>query len=88
MHAVIVDVSVSDVEDAQRHLREHTVPAVSQVPGFVAGFWMEHGEGKGHSVVIFESEDTATGAAQRVRENAPDSVTIEDVSVHEVVAHA
>ena len=88
MHAVIVDVSISDVEQARRELQERTVPTVSQAPGFVSGYWIEHGEGKGHSVVLFESEDHANAAAERVRSNAPETVTVENVSVHEVVAHA
>jgi hypothetical protein len=79
MHAVIVDVSISDMQ-AQQELRERVVPMVSQVPGFVSGFWMEAGEGKGHSVVIFESE--------QVRSNAPSAVTIESVDVRGVVARA
>ena len=88
LHAIIVDVSISDVEQAQRELRERTVPAVSQAPGFVSGYWIEHGEGKGHSVVVFETEEQATAMAERVRSNAPEAVTVENVSVHEVVAHA
>jgi len=51
MHAVIVDVSISDVEESQRELRERVIPSVSQVPGFVSGVWMEYGAGKGHSLL-------------------------------------
>jgi hypothetical protein len=88
MHAIIVDVSIGDVEKAQRELHERTVPAVSQAPGFVSGYWIEHGEGKGHSVVVFETEEQATAMADGVRSNAPEAVTVENVSVHQVVAHA
>jgi hypothetical protein len=88
MHAVIIDVSISDVDQAQRELRERVVPTVSQAPGFVSGFWMERGEGQGHSVVVFESEEAASAVAQQVRSNAPEAVTIDSVGVHEVVAHA
>lgn len=88
MHAVIVDVSISDPEQSQRELRERVVPMVSQAPGFVSGVWLEHGEGKGHSVVVFESQDAADRMAEMVRSVAPSGVTIETVSVHEVVAHA
>jgi hypothetical protein len=87
MYAVVVNVSITDVEQSQRELRERIVPMVSQVPGFVSGVWMEYGEGKGHSVVVFEGEDAANAMAQQVR-NAPSSVTVDDVSVHEVIAHA
>lgn len=88
MHAVIVDVSISDTEGSQQELRERVVPMVSQAPGFVSGFWMEAGEGRGHSVVIFESEEAAKRMADQVRSNAPSAVTIDSVDVREVVAHA
>jgi hypothetical protein len=87
MHAVIVDVSISDVEQARQELRERVVPMVSQVPGFISGFWIEAGPGKGHSVVIFESEHAAKGMAQQMR-SIPTRVTIENVHVGEVVARA
>jgi hypothetical protein len=88
MHAVVVDVSISDVEQAMQELRERVVPMVSQAPGFVSGFWMEAGEGKGHSVAFFESEEAATQAAAQVRPTAAAGVTIDSVEVREVVAHA
>lgn len=88
MYAVVVDVSISDTEQSQRALRERVVPMVSKAPGFVSGTWMEYGEGKGHSVVVFQDEDAANGMAQQVRGNVPPAVTIDNVSVHEVVAHA
>jgi hypothetical protein len=88
MHAVVVDVSISDVQQAQEELRGRVVPMVSQAPGFVSGFWMEAGEGKGHSVAVFESEEAATRAAEQVRPTAAAAVTIESVDVREVVAHA
>jgi hypothetical protein len=37
MHAVVVEVSISDPEGAEPVLREQVVPRVSQAPGFVAG---------------------------------------------------
>jgi hypothetical protein len=88
MHAVMVEVSISDNEQARSELVERTVPAVSQAPGFVSGYWLDAGEGRGRSIVVFESEEAANAVAERVGANAPESVTIENVSVHEVVAHA
>ena len=73
MHAVVVKVTINDPEAAQTALHEQTVPRVSQA---------------GLSMVIFESEDAAKGASERIRANAPDGVKIEDVEVREVVAHA
>jgi hypothetical protein len=88
MHAVVVDVSISDFEEAQRELRERVVPTVSQSPGFVSGVWLDAGEGRGHSVAVFETEEAANGMAEQVRSVAPAAVTIANVSVHPVVAHA
>ena len=86
MHAVIVDVSISDMEQARQELRERVVPVVSQMPGFISGLWIEAGRGKGHSVVIFDSENAAKRMAQQVR-SIPTHVTIERVDLGEVVAH-
>lgn len=49
---------------------------------------MEYGEGKGHSVVVFETEDAANAIAQQVRSTPPAAVTIDSVSVHQIVASA
>lgn len=87
MHAVVVDVTVNDREASVATLREQVVPMVSSVPGFVAGYWMEAGPSNGHSIAVFESEDAARAVAGRVE--APDgNVTIDNVEVREVVAHA
>lgn len=88
MHAVVIDVSITDADQAQRELRENVVPMVSQAPGFVAGYWMEAGSGKGHSVVLFESEEQAKNAAERASSNTPAPVTMDSVEVREVIAHA
>ncbi|HEV2786618.1 MAG TPA: hypothetical protein VGV67_09540 [Solirubrobacteraceae bacterium] len=87
MHAVVVRVTVNDVEGAEQVLREKTVPGVSQTPGFVAGYWTRSGN-SGLSMIIFDSEDAAKAAGERVPSFVPDAVTLEDVEVREVVAHA
>jgi hypothetical protein len=87
MYAVVVNVSITDIEEAQRELREEVVPMVTQVPGFVSGVWMEDGEGKGHSVAVLETKEAADAMAQQVRSSSM-SVAVADVSVHEVFAHA
>ena len=87
MHAVVVDVTINDRDGALAALRENVVPMVSSVPGFVAGYWMEAGPERGHSIAVFESEDSAKAVAGRV-ESPDGSVTIENVAVREVMAHA
>jgi len=87
MHAVVVTVSISDHEVAESHLQEQVVPGVSQAPGFVAGYWTRKDD-SGLGMVIFESEDAAEAMRERVPSMVPDVVTIEDIEVREVVAHA
>jgi hypothetical protein len=87
MHAVVVKVKINDPEGATTNLREQVVPQVKQAPGFVAGYWTRK-DGTGLSMLIVESEEAARNLSERVREMAPDEVTIEDVEVREVVANA
>lgn len=87
MHAVVVRVTINDVDASANALRENVVPRVSQAPGFVSGYWTRKGN-SGVSMVVFESEEAAQGMSEMVRSLAPDSVTIEDIEVREVVANA
>ena len=87
MHAVVVTVSLSDIETARKNLNEEVVPQVSQAPGFVTGYWTRKDD-SGIAMVIFESEDDAEAMSQRIPSIAPDVVTVENVEVREVEAHA
>ena len=87
MHAVVVKVRVNDPEAAESHLREQVVPGVSQAPGFVAGYWTRK-DNAGLAMIIFDSEDAANGASEQVPSMIPDAVTLDDVEVREVAAHA
>ena len=89
MHAIVVRVSISDPESAQKGLTEMVVPRVSQSPGFVAGYWTRSDDGtNGQSMLVFESEDAANAASEQVRGMVPDGVSLESIEVREVVAHA
>ena len=87
MHAVVVRVTINDPESATQELKERVVPTASQAPGFVAGYWTRR-DNTGLSMILFESEDAANSAVERVRQNVPDAVTLDDVEVREVVANA
>jgi hypothetical protein len=87
MHAVVVKVTINDLETAERALRDRVVPQVSQVPGFVTGYWTRKGD-SGLAMIIFESEEAANAAKERLPSGVPDSVTLEGVEVREVSAHA
>ena len=86
MHAVVVTVTVNDREAAEKRLRDQIVPRVSQLPGASAGYWARSEDGKGMSMVVFESEDAARAAADQVPQMIDESVTLENVEVREVVA--
>ncbi len=88
MHAVVVRVTVRDREAAEKTLREETVARVKEAPGFVAGYWTRGDGPEGLSMVLFESEDAARAAADRVPQMVPDAVSLESVEVREVVASA
>jgi heme-degrading monooxygenase HmoA len=87
MHAVVVRITITDPENAETELREQVVPRVSQAPGFVTGYWTRK-DNSGVSMIVFESEDAARAASERIPSNVPSSVTLEDVDVREVVANA
>jgi hypothetical protein len=89
VHALVVRVTINDRESAQRRLNEEVVPRVSQAQGFQAGYWTWKDD-VGLSMTIFDSEDAASQAADRVRALVRDfdAVGLEEVDVREVVAHA
>lgn len=87
MHAVVVRVTINDTESAEKALREEVVPRVSQAPGFVSGSWTRKDD-NGLSMIIFESEDAAKQASERIQQNMPGAVTLDGVEIREVVAQA
>ena len=62
-------------------------PGVSQSPGFVAGYWTRK-DNTGLSMIIFDSEDAANQASEQIPSMIPDAVTLDDVELREVAAHA
>jgi len=88
MHAAVVNVTVLDRDAAVNELQERVVPMASGMPGFVAGYWVALPDGKGASLVVFDSESEAQGLADQVASAPRGAVTIDRVRVGEVVAHA
>jgi hypothetical protein len=91
MHAVQVTVTLVDPEEAQRMLLERIVPMVSQAPGFIAGYWLEPQDGKGASLVLFDSEENAQAMvdgmkAQEAQGGLP--VTFDSIGVRGVLVSA
>jgi hypothetical protein len=89
MHTVLVSVEIHDQEAGRERLVNEVVPRVSQAPGFVAGYWIQVAEGQGRAVIVMESEAAADAAVEAIRSQPDDgAVSITDVQVGEVVAHA
>jgi hypothetical protein len=66
MYAVIrryqFDPSASEALD--RNLREHFVPLLKEVPGFVTYYWLNSGAGAGASLSVFESKEGAEASVR------------------------
>jgi hypothetical protein len=87
MHAVVLNVTVTNADAAAAALRDRVVPQVSGTPGFVAGYWVRLDAGRGTAVVVFESEAAARSAAAEAQPPG-DLMTFDSVEVGEVVANA
>ena len=89
MHAVVVTLTIDDVDRDDQLLEEQVVPHASGAAGFVAGYWTRSG-GSGLSMVVYESEEAARAVAEQIQSMGlpDDAVTVEGVEVREVVASA
>ena len=89
MHAVVVKLTIDDVNRDNELLGEQVVPRASGAAGFVAGYWTRSGD-SGLSMVVYESEEAARAVAEQIQSmGLPDNaVTVEGVEVREVVASA
>jgi len=94
MHAVVVRVTIHNADRTREVLNGQVVPQVSGAPGFKAGYWTwstGDSELNGLSMIIFDSEENARAAGERISAiaaNAPDDVTFDGAEVREVVASA
>jgi hypothetical protein len=95
MYAVIrqyqFDQSAS--EELDRNLREHFVPLLKAMPGFVTYYWLNSGEGSGASLSVFDSREGAEAsvrAAANFVQQELSGITISkpEILAGEVQAHA
>jgi hypothetical protein len=86
MHAALTTVSIGDDEHARRILHDDVLPTVTDIPGFVAGYWLAPLDGTGMEVLIFETEDEARAMAEQLPPGRAlnDYVTVRSVEVREV----
>ena len=95
MHALVVRVTIHNADRTREVLNSQVVPGVSGAPGFEAGYWTWSTGGgglkNGLSMIMFDSEENARAAGDRISAiaaDAPDDVTLDGVEVREVVASA
>jgi hypothetical protein len=94
MYALVVRVTIHNADRTREVLNNQVVPQASGAPGFKAGYWTwptGGGELNGLSMIIFDSEENARAAGDRVSAIAAgnrDDVTLDGVEVREVVASA
>jgi hypothetical protein len=68
MHAVLIEVDVTGVDrdTGLQALREHVVPAITQLPGFQSGTWLTGNENdRGLSLTVWDTEENARAMAER-----------------------
>jgi len=87
MHAVVVNLTITDPEAAERALHEQLVPRVSKAPGFVAGYWTTRNN-TALSMFMFDTEEAANRMSEQAAAGVPDGVVLDGIEVREVVAQA
>ena len=94
MYALVINVTIHNADRTREMLNSRVVPQVSGAPGFKTGYWTWPTGGEasnGLSMIIFDSEENARAAGDRVSTVAAagrDDVTLDSVEVREVVASA
>lgn len=93
MYALVasVEIKAGRIDEAVATLNDRVVPDVKASPGFVSGTWARSADGtKGHSVVIFETEDAAKAAMEQMRQGTPPEAPVNMLysEIYEVMARA
>lgn len=93
MHAVLIEVDVTGVDGAEglKALREHIVPTIRGMRGFVSGVWLIGNEdGKGLSLTLWETVDAARTMADMFGPGASPQAgaTVARCEIREVAATA
>jgi hypothetical protein len=89
MHVALVSATIdpTTADSARDHLMHEVLPMVKAAPGFIAGYWLEPVDGKGSSMVFFETEAQARAVAPPAGSVPAPGVTIQSVEFREVVAN-
>jgi Antibiotic biosynthesis monooxygenase len=93
MYAVVgqVQIDPSHGEEVRTALRETVIPLAKSMNGFAGGTWLRAmGDDTGVSVLLFESEEAARSAVERMRQGPPPGTpaTFVSADVFEVIGQA
>jgi len=93
MHALFVEVNADDSHvPAARDFLPNVAAPMSREMGATGGYWLAPFDGRGVSIVVFDTEDAARAVAERFEvgkspgPEAPEGVTVRTVEVREVLA--
>jgi hypothetical protein len=81
MHASLVKLTIDPVHAPAAALMNDILPEITSAPGFVAGNWREPAEGRGFSVILFDTEEQAVQLMARASSWSVPGVTIDGVEV-------
>jgi hypothetical protein len=90
VHAALVTLTIDPdrAPAAAEALVTRILPTVRSALGFVAGYWLEPADGRGLSIVLFETEEQAREATPPVSSWAAPGVTIGGAEFRRVAASA
>jgi len=90
LHAALVRLTVDpdNAPAAAEALTSDILPRIRSASGFVAGYWLEPADGRGFSVVLFETEEQARAAAPPLSSWAAPGIDITDIEFRRVAATA
>ena len=83
---------VTDVSEAGRLVEEGFIPIISEIPGFVAYYWVDAGEGVMVSTSVFEHKDAEEQSNWRAGDFVANNLASllpnpPQITAGEVVAH-
>jgi len=93
MYAVIRQVEFDKArrEEANRKVQDVLVPVLKKIPGFVAYYWLETGEGSGASLSVYKdksgAEESVRSAVDFVKQHLADVTKKTEIIQGEVKAH-
>jgi hypothetical protein len=86
MHAVLITVTIDprQAPAAATALMNDIMPKVTSAPGYTAGYWLEPDDGRGFSVLLFDTEEQATQLAEATSGWSAPGVSVTDVEIRRV----